>query len=69
MKEYLTLKELAALLRIHYLSARRLVVSGKIKAFKIGYMWVIPKEELEKQLEELTTSSLQKNRRQDKESC
>jgi len=69
MSEYLTLKELATHLRVTYQTARKLVVSGKIKAYKIGYMWLIPKQGLEEQLEELTIRSVQRTRKQDKEPC
>ena len=39
MEKIMTLKELAQALRIHYLTARELVVEGKIPAAKVGRVW------------------------------
>ena len=57
--QFITIKELASILRIHYMTARKLVVTGKVKAFKIGNMWFIPKKEFEK----LITPTNEKNQK------
>ena len=44
----LKIPEVAKKLNIHYNTARRLVVNGEIQSIKIGRVWRVKEEELEK---------------------
>ena len=44
----LKIPEVAKRLNIHYNTARRLVVNGEIQSIKIGRVWRVKEEELEK---------------------
>ncbi|WP_054649587.1 helix-turn-helix domain-containing protein [Salidesulfovibrio brasiliensis] len=48
----LTVNEVADILRVHYRTAYRLVIGGKIKAIKIGTQWRIPEKALMEFIEE-----------------
>jgi excisionase family DNA binding protein len=51
-----TLKEAAALLRVSYITAYRMVRSGKLRAVQIGKLWRVPVSEIERLTEELPFS-------------
>lgn len=43
-----TLKEVANMLKIHYVTAFRFAQQGKIKAVKIGGIWRVSEEEIKR---------------------
>lgn len=43
-----SLKEVAEILKIHYVTVFRFVQQGKIKAVKVGGQWRVTEEELER---------------------
>lgn len=49
--QYYTLDEVAAMLKVVYLTAYRWVRAGKLKAFKVGKQYRISKEQLDLFLE------------------
>ena len=48
----MTINEVAAYLRLHPLTVRRLAISGEIPAFKIGKQWRIKRELLDRRIEQ-----------------
>ena len=53
-KRFITLTEAAAILGVSYSTMRRLIRQGKINAIRVGRIVLIPKEEIEKLIKELT---------------
>jgi len=51
-QEFLTVKEVASMLRISKISIWRWLKSGKLPGFKLGKEWRIPRKDLDKSLEE-----------------
>lgn len=47
-QKYISLRELATVLGISKTYAHKLVIGGKIKAIKVGTVWRVPVEEIEK---------------------
>jgi len=45
-RRFYTLKEVADLLRVHYMTVYRLVIVGEIDATKVAGVWRIPAESL-----------------------
>lgn len=55
----LTIKEIAYALRVHYCTARSIVISGDVSAFKVGHQWRVKKEALEDYLEKQQSGTAQ----------
>lgn len=55
-ESYKSIEEVAELLNVSYQTIREMVVSGKLKAFKVGRQWRIKESELEKYSERRSTS-------------
>lgn len=47
MAEFCSTAEVARLLRIHQVSAARVIREGQLPALKVGKTWVVSKEDLE----------------------
>ncbi len=43
----MTLREVAAICRVHYLTARHWVVTGKLKASRAGWKWLVSRAQLD----------------------
>jgi len=48
MEEYMLLKEIALILRLHILTIRRWVIKGKLPAYLLGKEYRVKKSEFEK---------------------
>ncbi len=42
----MTLREVASICRVHYLTARHWVVAGKLRASRAGWKWLVSREQL-----------------------
>jgi excisionase family DNA binding protein len=56
---YITTQEVAERLGFHVISVRRMIREGKLKGRKIGPVWIVSQESVDKYLKE--TSGMSKN--------
>ena len=49
-EKFYSVKEAANLLKVHYQTVRNWIVSGKLRAVKVGLSYRIPKSEIERNL-------------------
>jgi excisionase family DNA binding protein len=48
MEEYMSVKEIASLLKVHIVTVRRWIISGKLPAFLLGKDYRINKKDFDK---------------------
>lgn len=55
--EFLTVKEASELLRVTKVTLYKLIKNGEISAIRLGWVWRIPKEDIQKLIAKQQTQS------------